>query len=324
MKKYSLWVSLVAMLFVINTNGTSQSAELEKLVFAGGPAGGNWYGMAGSINALIKTKFPSLLVNAMPGGAVGNATLVDKGRAQLGFSVGHLYGAASEGNKPFKYIHKNIRALAEVGISDMGVFLVTEKTPINSIRELKEKKYPLRLTTSPKASSPALAAARILKEYGITYDDLKAWGGSVTFTTYTDSASLIADGHADSIISAAGPAIFELISRMAMKSFPIDEDIVEILVKKYGYAKNFVPKGRYPWVKEDSWTIGSPNIILVGAEIPEEVVYKITKVICENPKVIRNWGAHHAYFNPKTAWKNVGGPLHPGAERYYREAGYMK
>lgn len=315
---------LVTFVSGVSAAGTTGSSELEKLVVAGGPAGGNWYGLAGSIAELIKDEFPDLFVSVMPGGSLVNIELVEKGEVQLGLTVAHLYLSASKGVSPFEKIYKNLRALAEVGISDQALFLVREEIPINSLEELKEKKYPLRLTTSPKTSSPALATARLLEQYQITFDDLKSWGGSVIFTSYSDSVNLVADGHADAFVSAVGPAMVELISRRPMKLLSPKEKIVDQLVEQYGYAKNFMPKGKYPWVVEDAWTIGEPNIILVSIEVPEEIVYRITKILCENPRVVQDWGAQHANFDPKTAWKNVGASLHPGAERYYREAGYMK
>lgn len=322
-------VSVVLLILVTFISGISQAettktSEFKNIIFAGGPSGGAWYGLAGSIAKMIKDEFPELLVSVMPGGSLVNIDLVEKGRAQMGFTISHLYLSALRGVSPFEVVHKNFFAIAQVGISDQAVFLVRDKISINSIEEIKEKKYPLRLTTSPKTSSPALATARLLEEYGVTFDDLKSWGGGVIYTSYEDSANLVADGNADAFVSAPSPATTELLSRVSMKFLPYNEKVIDKLVEKYGYSKNFIPKGKYPWVFEDTWIIGEPNIIIVSIEVPDEIVYKITKLICENPRIVQDWGQHHANFDPKTAWKNVGGPLHPAAERYYRDAGYIK
>ncbi len=311
-------------LLVIPFGSAKAQSQPEKLVFTAGPAGGAWYGLAGAVAELIKEKFPGMLVTVIPGGGVGNISVVDKGRAQLGLSIAHLYKSAMMGKDPYKSVHKNLKALIKFGTSDMGIFLVKEDVPLNSIQDLKKKKYPLRLTTTGKASTPALAAKRLLEEYGITFDDLKSWGGSVTFTSYADAASLIADGHADATITVTVPAIRELIRRVKMRWLDPDEAVVESMVEKYGYAKNFITKGKYPWAVKEGWTIGEPNIIIIRADVPDEVAYKIAQAICEKPQTITNFGAHYKGFEPKTAWKNVGGPLHPGAEKFYRDAGYIK
>jgi uncharacterized protein len=303
----------------------AQRPGFTTLTVAGGPTGGAWFGLAGGVAEQIKKEFPNLLVSVQPGGGVGNVTLVENGRAHIGISVAHLYRSAIEGKEPYAgNVHRRVRVLAEIGTSDMGLFLVREAVPIDSIEALKEKRHPLRLTTTSRASTPALAAERLLAAYGISFDDLKSWGGSVTFTSYADASSLIADGHADAIISPVVPAMVELTRRTPMKWLAPSEKVVDMLVARYGYAKNRIPQGKYDWAKADAWTIGEPNILVVRDEVPDDVVYAITKLLATNPDIIRQWGAHHKLFNPATAWANVGGPLHPGAERFYREAGYLK
>jgi uncharacterized protein len=303
----------------------AQRSAFTTLTVAGGPTGGAWFGLAGGVAEQVKKAFPNLLVSVQPGGGVGNVTLVENGRAHMGITVAHLYRSAMEGKDPYAgNVHRRVRALAEIGISDMGLFFVREGVPINSIQALKDRRYPLRLTTTTRASTPALAAERLLNAYGITFDDLKSWGGSVTFISYADATSLIADGHADAIISPVVPAIVELTRRTPMKWLAPSEKVVDQLVARYGYAKNQVPQGKYDWAKADAWTIGEPNIIVVRDEVPDDVVYGITKALAANPEVVRQWGAHHKLFDPEKAWANVGGPLHPGAERFYREAGYLK
>jgi len=249
---------------------------------------------------------------------------VETGKAQLGLSISHLYKSGRDGTDPYTTGTKHVRAVLEVGTSDMAIFLVKKSIPIERIADLKEKRIPLRLTTTTKASTPALGGERLLKEYGISFDDLKAWGGSVTFTTYADAASLITDGHADAIIATTVPAIDELTRSVEMKWLSPEEKVVESMVAKYGYAKNFVEAGKYRWSPKAGWTVGEPNIIVVRDDVAEDVIFTLTRAICEKPEVIRNWGAHHATFDPKTAWKNVGGTLHPGAERYFRGAGLVR
>jgi len=299
----------------------SAQTKIDKIVFTAGPAGGAWYGLAGAVAELIKAKYPGIIVTVMPGGGVGNIQLVDAGKAQLGLSISHLYKSGLEGKDPYTSIHKNVRAILEIGTSDMAIFLIKKSVPIDRIIEIKEKRYPLRLTTTSKASTPALGAERLLREYGISFDDLKSWGGNVIFTSYSDAASLIKDGHADAIIATTVPAIDELTRMVEMKWLAPEEKVVESLVAKYGYAKNFIDAGKYRWAPKAGWTVGEPNIIVTREDMPEDFVFNLTKAICEKPEVIRNWGAHHAHFDPQKAWKNVGGPLHPGAEKYFKSVG---
>ena len=313
-------LALVAIPF----SGVQAQSELKKLVFTAGPAGGGWYGMGGAVSELIKAKFPGIVATVIPGGGVGNNTVVEKGKAQFGLSSAPLCTAATMGTDPYTSKHTHLTTLTKIGKSDMGIFLVKADVPLNTIADLKKKKFPLRLTTTRKTSTPALAAKRLLKEYGVSFDDLKAWGGSVTFTNYSDAASLIADGHADGLIAVSVPAVRELVRRVKMKWLAPEEAAVESMIKKYGYAKNFVAKGKYAWAVEGGYTIGEPLIIIVRDDVPEKAVYTIMKAIAEKPDTIRAFGIHYKHYDPKTAWKEVGVALHPGAAKFYREAGYMK
>jgi len=66
------------------------------------------------------------------------------------------------------------------------------------------------------------------------------------------------------------------------------------------------------------------NIILVRKDLSEDLVYGIVKAICENVDTIRASGAAYTKFEPKDMVNNVGGNLHPGAEKYFREKGWLK
>lgn len=111
---------------------------------------------------------------------------------------------------------------------------------------------------------------------------------------------------------------------MSLKLLTIEEKIIDSLVDKYGYSKNLVPKGKYRWSEEEFYCLGEPNILLVRKDVPEDIVYTITKTICEKPEIITAWGQHHESFTPEIAATGiVGGDFHPGAEKYFKEVGYI-
>ena len=324
--KNVLLFSLIGMIGLVLSVGITSKAQAdsERIVFTAGPAGGGWYGMAGAMGELIKKKSSGVSVTVIPGGGVGNNTVVEKGKAQLGFSSGPLCKAAIDGISPYEEKHPHLKTLLKMGTSDMAIFLIRKDTKINSIGDVKKKKFPLRLVTTRKTSTPALGAVRLLQEYGVSFKDLKDWGGSVTFTNYADAATLISDGHADAIIAVSVPAIIELVRRVEMKWLPPEEAVVESMMKKYGYAKNLVHKGKYLWAHEDAYTVGEPLVLIARDNVTDDMAYLITKSICENPETVRGFGAYYKGFGPENAWQDLGGAMHPGAAKYYREAGYMK
>ena len=63
---------------------------------------------------------------------------------------------------------------------------------------------------------------------------------------------------------------------------------------------------------------------VVNKDVPEDIVYNRTKAICENTDRVKEIHQSCKTFDPKIAWKDGGGPVHPGAEKYYREMGFME
>ena len=63
--------------------------------------------------------------------------------------------------------------------------------------------------------------------------------------------------------------------------------------------------------------------LIINKDVPEDVAYTIIKILCENIEEVHKINPANKNFDPKTGWKNVAVPLHPGAEKYYKEAGYM-
>jgi TRAP transporter TAXI family solute receptor len=73
-------------------------------------------------------------------------------------------------------------------------------------------------------------------------------------------------------------------------------------------------------------TVGFPTVLIANKDLPEPVAYTVTKTVIENKDALVRGHAGLGGFDPQTAWQadRVGVPLHPGAERAYREKGWMK
>lgn len=295
------------------------------LTIASGPTGGDWYTMGGTIGELAKTAIPGATVTVTTGGAVGNLSMVDGGKADVGLSMASLYSEALAGSGEFQGKPKeNVRAMAYLANIFMSFFLVAEESPIRSIEEIRDKKVPIRLLTSSKASSPAVAAERMLLEYGIKLDDIAKWGGKVSYVSYAEASNLIKDGHADAWVGPMVSGIVELTTTKKMRLLPIQPAILDKLQEKYQYVKADLTKGAYYFVGSDTPHMAESVILIARKGLADDAVYRLIKAISESPDQIRRVSKTYQTYTPAQAWKNVGGPLHPGAERFYREASYMK
>ena len=301
-------------------------SEPVKLTISAGPVGGGWYNVGGTIAEIIKSSIPGSEITVMTGGGIGNPTRVNEGKADIGFTQGGIYYAALNGLEPYEKKHTNIQGMLFLANLPMAWLIVDEDFPINSIEEIKEKHFPIKLGTTTLLSTPELATRRILAEYGITYDDIKSWGGKVTFGSYADIGNLIKDGHLNAYMGAVSsvPAMEELIITHKMKLLPVKEEAIDAVVKKYGYSKTVVPKGTFYFVSQDLPFLVEQMILVVRADLSNDIVYAVTKAICENAEEIRQAVAFYKVFDPAKAFNISGGPLHPGAEKYFKDAGYIK
>jgi hypothetical protein len=106
---------------------------------------------------------------------------------------------------------------------------------------------------------------------------------------------------------------------------PVDGAQRDALMKKFPFFTSaVVPKGAYKGVEADVPTVAVMAILVARAEMEEAMAYQITKVIFENLKDIERAHAKGKELTPATALNGMGIPLHPGAEKYFKEAGIKK
>jgi hypothetical protein len=265
-------------------------------------------------------------VTVTTGGAVENIAKVGMGKADVGLTMASLYAEALGGKGAYAEKGKieNLRAVAFLADIPMSFFLVKQDNPITSIDEIKSQKRGIRILTSTKGSSPSVAAERMLGKYGITFDDIKAWGGSVSFVSYAEASNLIKDGHADAWIGPMVSAIVELTTTTKMKMLPIKPDVLNQLKTDHNYVVIHLPKDKYYFVEKETPHMAEAVIVVAQKSLPTDPVHAFTKSLSENKDRIRSIHKTYSTYEPTTAWQNVGGPLHPGAEKYYRETGVMK
>lgn len=328
MNKISIFFLILLVLVISGIlcgNFAAEISEPVKLTISAGPVGGGWYIVGGTIAEIIKGSIPGSEITVMTGGGIGNPTRVNEGKADIGFTQGGIYYAALNGLEPYENKHTNIQGMIFLANLPMAWLIVDEDSPINSIEEIKEKRFPIKLGTTTLLSTPELASRRILAEYGITYDDIKSWGGKVTFGSYADIGNLIKDGHLNAYMGAVSsvPAMEELIITHKMKLLSVKEEAIDAAVEKYGYSKAVVPEGTFYFVSQDLPFLVEQMILVVRADLSDDIVYAVTKAICENADAIRQAVAFYKVFDPAKACYISGGPLHLGAEKYFKDSGYI-
>lgn len=290
-------------------------------------SGSGWHVLGANIASVIKEYLPKgSIVDVLPySGGVGNCLLLDRGKADIALGFPVETGLAIKGLEPYDEPIPDLRAL--VGRTDTYwfAFAVRSDSGIRSIDQIKNQKYPLRLAILPKGSSGEWMTRTVLNAYGISYSDIKSWGGKVMSGSFAAAVALIKENKADAfgqVCTPGHPTWTELCTTVNMNFLPVKEDIINKLADKYGYVKGVIPEGAFRGVKEDISTLGFYTMLITTSDLPEDVAYIITKAVCENkPRIVSAYKAFEV-FDPKTAWK-VPVPLHEGARKYYEEMGLM-
>jgi uncharacterized protein len=208
------------------------------------------------------------------------------------------------------------------------VAVTAKKLGLNSIKDIKDKKIPIKMLTQPVGSLGEFAGRQLLRAYGVTYNDIKGWGGSTQHVGYNVIVDAFKDGRADvlfAVITPKHPSVSEIVSGADVKFLGPESDVVTALAP-LGYVPATMPAETFKGQSEAVKTVGFPTVLITNKELPEPVAYTVTKTVVENKDALVRGHAGLSEFDPKTAWQpdKVGLPLHPGAERAYREKGWMK
>jgi TRAP transporter TAXI family solute receptor len=300
------------------------------LAFATLSQGTAWYVYGATMAELLrKTLPPGSNVDVKPfAGGVGNAKLVAKGETPLALSFTVTNRWASEGKEAYDQKLENLRGL--VGGLDTYYLAViaAKKLNLNSLRDVKERKVAVKLHTLPVGSLGEFAARQALREYGISYPDIKGWGGATTHANYNIIVDAFRDGRADlliAVVTPKHPSITEIATFTDVKFVELEPDRVKSL-QTLGYKPATMPPETFKNQTQPVKAVGFPTVLITNKDLPDAVAYTITKTIVDNKEALVRGHAGLAEFDPKTAWQpdEVGLPLHPGAEKLYREKGWMK
>jgi TRAP transporter TAXI family solute receptor len=309
-------LALVAPLALFAT--TASAETFVRMV--SGPAGGSWYPLGAKIAEVWGKDVKDIATSNGPGGGVGNVKDVNKGDAEVGWSYGHTVFEGWQAGEGFDKETKNVRHLATLYPAAMQT-AVPKSSKIMSYADLKDKNI------SPgKAQWSGFAAYNmIVQEYGYSVDDVKKSGGTVHHVSYSDSVALMKDGHIDAfagLTSYPQASFLDLEFSPGIRLLPVDEAVLDKILKRNpGYIRVDITPDHYKSVAKPIPTLGAVTVMIVSKDLPDDVVYAMTKSLWEN---------HGEFVKVKDTWNSVklenallgaAVPVHPGAKKFYDEKG---
>ncbi|UIJ72543.1 TAXI family TRAP transporter solute-binding subunit [Aurantimonas sp. HBX-1] len=263
---------------------------------------------------------PGLVATAVASnGSVANINAIAGGSLESGFSQSDVAYWAYTGTGVFEGqpAVESVRAIAN--LYPESIHLVARAdSGIKSVADLAGKK----VSMDEPGSGTLVDARLILEAYGLSEDDIEP-----EFLKPNQAADLMRDGNMDAFFFVGGfpaGAIAELATSLDITLVPIAGPEAEAIREDYAFfSTNTVPAGTYEGVDADVQTLAVGAQWVTSAEQPEELIYQITKAVWnESSRALLDSGhSKGKEIRMETAVEGVGIPLHPGAERFYREAG---
>ena len=254
-------------------------------------------------------------------GSVDNVNAIISGLRSSGFAQSDVayWAYTGTGTMEGKEPAKDLRTIA--ALFEEHIHLVTlKKSKIKSVKDLKGKKVSL----DEPGSGTYVDALLILEANGLSEKDVQA--EALKGNAATDA---LRNGKVDAIFVVAGyptGALVELASSVSIKLIPIDGAGAKKLTDKHGFfSQSSIPEGTYEGVKSTS-TVAVGAQWFTSAKEDDDLIYNITKALwnAESRKLMDVGHSKGKTITPDTALAGVGVPLHPGAERFYKEAGLIK
>jgi uncharacterized protein len=309
MMKLSVAAGLTCLSIAVAAPASAQSLKLMT-----GPQGGIWVPLGGQLKDIWEKAIPGTNVQALPGAGVANAKAIETGKADIGFGNTITSADAVKGNKPFE---KPYASLCNLGTLYPQYFqvVVMADSGINSVKDIKGK----AITTQPKGNTGEMITQNMLTVAGLSYSDVKA-----SFVSYTDSATQMKDNQAQMFTLGTGipaAAIMDIAAGHTVKLLDLSDMIDGMKKINPGYTLLEVPANTYPKQDKVVKVIGYATHIIASCKLPEETAYKMTKAIMDNKATLVATSKALAGLTPAVMATDVGVPFHPGAAKFYKEAG---
>jgi TRAP transporter TAXI family solute receptor len=293
------------------------------LVFSSGPTGGSWIPLAGATADLIRRKFPELEVHVEPGAALVNIEKMRTGKADLAWSAPHVVFDARRGRGA--WVGKATDRPLHVASFYPNVWqlVVPARSTVRSIRDLKGKPVAL-----PPRGNTSLSEGweLLLRVNGMKLSDLgpKSYGPLSTGTEAMKDGQVAAMGW---ITAVPASFIQDLGSTMKLRMIPVsDAEFAEIRKINPAFNRHVIPAGAYAeqGIEGDIPTFQAPTILIASATVPADVVYKVTKAVVESRAAFVSVVKSMDGVTAQDMAQSHGMPYHPGARKYYEEAGLLK
>lgn len=251
--------------------------------------------------------------------SIENLNLLQAGRGEVGISLGDSFSDAYKGDAEagFKTPLNKLRTIAALYPNYIH-FVATADSGIKSFADIKGK----RISVGAPKSGTQLNSKKILTAAGIDYKDF----AKVEYLSYAESVELMKNRQLDVTLLSSGAgvaALRDLATSQKVVFLTIPADIIK-KIDDPAYQVGIIPANTYEGQTTDVSTVAVQNFLVTQEGVSVDTVYKMTKTMFENLDQLVAAHAAAKDIKKENAISSLPAPLHPGAEKYYKEVGLLK
>ncbi|MBN2827576.1 MAG: TAXI family TRAP transporter solute-binding subunit [Tissierellales bacterium] len=292
-------------------------AEKEFITVVTGNSGGAFFALGGVLAQIYGT-LPDIIANAQATDGSGvNISLVNDGKAQIGFSnTAQAYYAVTGTEMYSEKKHENFMSLAELYPMYFQL-VVRNDSGINSISDIIGKK----IAVAPQNSGTEANVRQFLEVgWSITYDDFDE-----SFISFSNAADQLKNNALDGAFIGSGipnSSTLDLLSTGKYYLVSFDKEGVSKVVDKYPFFKyGIIPANTYSQITTDLGSITVGTTLIINKNVSEETAYKLTKALYENLDKLGEAHSSGKDIKLENATAGMSIKIHPGAKKYYIEKG---
>jgi uncharacterized protein len=331
------WILALSATVLSMTAGAALAQRA--LTWSAGAIGGGWDAISTGVAELLRDQ-ANLDVKVIPGGGAQNPVLVDRGDADIGMGLPPLLAAATRGEEPYRGKRMaSLRAVAgNMSLTVFHFYVAADSSFAKmTLDEIVRGKKPIRLAIPKPGTSDVWVLEKMMEFYGLcapgkTVDCYRSWetaGAKLFRGSYAEQADAFKDRKVDgafAILALPAAAVTDASESRSLMLLACPQPLLEHLAT-FGLGHGLIRAGTYPKAVNAGENVMSATMgttIIVSAAMSDDVAYAITKTINDNSDRLRGLHASLADYDPSRGWLDLGVALHPGAERYYREKGWLR
>jgi TRAP transporter TAXI family solute receptor len=291
-----------------------EPAPAKTITLLTGGTGGSFYPLGAALADLYTERIPSLRVTAHSTVAsVFNVQAVQQAKADVAFTQGDVaYFAYRRGTESDPRPHTKLRGIAVLWVNTVQL-VVPRTSSLVAVSDLRGR----RVGVGSPASGTQIAARLVIEGHGIDYAAVKSEELSFSEAVGRMQQKTLDAGFV--VASYPVSAVSDMNAAFGVRLIPVSRPIVDRIRTDYPFMKPMViPKGTYAGLDDDLDTVGVDNILVCHDDLPEDLVYQLTRVLFESLDDLTHADAAARLIDPEQG-PTTPIPLHPGAARFYRE-----